>query len=151
MKVKIKKLHPDAKIPTRGSEHAGCWDLYATEKTKRVKDENGIGSIVYRTGIAIEPPDGYDLLILPRSSIRDTSLILANGIGYVDYDYRGEIMVSFKLDVSQSEPNAVGAQYEIGERIAQCRLIEQIPIEWVEAEYLSETKRGEGGHGSTGK
>jgi dUTP pyrophosphatase len=150
-KIKFKRLHDDAILPTKGTEKSGCLDLYALDSGESRISDDGIFSRVYRTGWAIELPEGYDALILPRSSIRDKSLILANGVGYIDNDYRGELLVCFKDDASQkSDVNNKGL-YHTKDRMAQIRLIEQINVECEEVEELSETERGSGGWGSTGK
>ena len=153
MKVKIKKLKENAKIPTKGTEKSGCYDLYATERNIIFKEETGIMYVVYNTGIAIELPEGYDALIFPRSSIRDKMLILANSVGYIDNDYRGEITASFKYDINSlgRSNDLIDSIYQVGDRIAQIRLIKKDEFVWEEVEELSKTTRGEGGHGSTGK
>jgi len=139
--VKFVKLHPDAKMPTKATEGSACWDLYAAEN----KDiEEGAIPII-SIGIAVEVPKGYFLEMRPRSGLSSESIIIPNSPCTIDNDYRGEVKVMLRK---------VGYGFHriiIGDRIAQCRLVPIIPIEWVEVDKLSETERGEGGFGSTGR
>lgn len=98
----------------------------------------------YGTGIAVEIPPGYELQIRPRSSIRKTSLVLINSPGTIDSDYRGELIVSFK------EIDDRGEIYSVGDRIAQAVLVPLPAVKYKEVEELTDTKRGDGGFGSTG-
>lgn len=91
MKVKFKKLSPDAVIPKKAHPTDAGLDLTATS---RVFDEKG--SLVYGTGLAAEIPSGYVGLVFPRSSIANKDLLLSNSVGVIDSGYRGEIMVKFK-------------------------------------------------------
>lgn len=79
VKVKFKKLHPDAKIPTKANEEDSGYDITAIDDGE-ITDTY----IQYKTGIAIEVPKGYDIKIFPRSSVSKTNLILANSVGLVD-------------------------------------------------------------------
>ena len=94
MEVKIKKLHPDAVIPSYSKEGDAGMDLTATEII--YEDETGVTTI--KTDIAIEIPKGYVGLLFPRSSIFKTPYRLANCVGVIDSGYIGEIM--FKFDIS---------------------------------------------------
>ena len=140
--VKIKKLNPDAIIPTYAKPGDACMDLTAT--SLHYDDVKGF---VYGTGLAMEIPEGYEGVIRPRSSICKTDAYLTNSPGTIDSGYRGEVMVVFK----NNHPDNHQAPYKIGERIAQIKIQEVIPIAFVEVEELSETERGDGGYGSTGK
>jgi len=91
MKVKIKKLHPNAVIPKYAKEGDVGLDLVATEVYEDSEDR-----ITYGTGVAIEIPEAYLGLLMPRSSVRNYDLILSNSVGLSDSGYRGEIMVTFK-------------------------------------------------------
>lgn len=142
MEVKIKKLNPDAVIPTYAKPGDACMDIVAT--SLHYDDVKGF---VYGTGFAVEVPEGYEMVIRPRSSICKTDAYITNSPGTVDSGYRGEVMVVFK----NNHPDNNEAPYKIGERIAQIKIQEVIPIEFVEVEELSETERGDGGYGSTGK
>ena len=137
--VNFKKLHPDAVIPTYGTEFSAGADLTA------VSDPIiGEGYIEYKTGLAVEIPEGYVGLIFPRSSISKKSMILANGVGVIDSDYRGEISFRFK------KMKTLGDEYAKGDRIGQMIIVPYPQIHFIEAEELSDTVRGEGGYGSTG-
>ena len=142
MEVKIKKLNPNAVIPTYAKPGDACMDIVAT--SLHYDDVKGF---VYGTGFAVEVPEGYEMVIRPRSSICKTDAYITNSPGTVDSGYRGEVMVVFK----NNHPDNHEAPYRIGERIAQIKIQEVIPIEFVEVDELSETERGEGGYGSTGK
>ena len=138
MKVRIKKLSENAVIPTYAKEGDAGMDLVAT----RIINER-LDSITYGTDIALEIPEGFVGLVFPRSSIRKTDLILSNSVGVIDSGYRGEIQATFKR-------SGVYA-YAVGDRICQIMIIPHPPIEFEEADELSDTERGEGGFGSTGK
>ena len=140
--VNIKLLNDAAKMPERAYEDAAAWDLYATSRT--IVENNDYGYIEYGTGIAVEIPSGYVGKIFPRSSISKTGLILANHVGLIDPDYRGEIIFRFKW-----VPGT--AYYEVGDKIGQFRLEQTTPVFWVKVDELSETVRGDGAFGSSGK
>lgn len=137
LNIKIKRLHKDAVIPTKAhTTDAGC-DLYATS----CHYDNGL--IIYGTGIAVEIPEGYVGLVFPRSSIANTHLTLSNSVGVIDSGYRGEIMAKFRKDGTNA--------YRVGERIAQLIILPYPEVVFEEAEELSESDRGTGGYGSSGK
>ena len=138
MRVRIKKLSENAVIPTYAKDGDAGMDVVAT----RIINER-LDSITYGTDIALEIPEGFVGLIFPRSSIRKTDLILSNSVGVIDSGYRGEIQATFKR-------SGVYA-YAVGDRICQIMIIPHPPIEFEEADELSDTERGEGGFGSTGK
>ena len=138
MKVRIKKLNPNAVIPTYAKDGDAGMDVVAT----RIINER-LDSITYGTDIALEIPEGFVGLIFPRSSIRKTDLILSNSVGVIDSGYRGEIQATFKR-------SGVYA-YAVGDRGAQIMIIPHPPIEFEEVDELSDTERGDGGFGSTGK
>lgn len=142
MVVKLQRLNELANIPTKASEHAAAFDLFAT--SINIVNETGYGYIEYGTGWAMEIPVGYVGKLYPRSSISKTGLILANSVGIIDPDYRGEIMFRYKWI-----PNA--HKYAVGDRIGQIRIEKTIPTTWELVETLSETLRGSGGFGSTDK
>jgi len=140
MKVKIKKLHPNAVIPTYAKEGDAGMDLVATEITS-----NTTFDVSYGTGISLEIPEGFVGLVFPRSSIRKYDLTLSNSVGVIDSGYRGEIQATFK------KTNGLDSlSYKVGDRIAQIMIIPYPLIDFQEVEYLSNTQRGEGGFGSTG-
>jgi dUTP pyrophosphatase len=141
MKVKIKKLHPNAVKPKYAKESDAGMDLVATSII-----ENTSFQITYGIGLAIEIPDGMVGLIFPRSSIRNTELMLSNSVGVIDAGYRGELQATFnKLNGLDS------IAYKVGDRIAQIIIIPHPIVQIVEVDELSESKRGSGGFGSTGK
>jgi len=169
MKVRIKKMSPDAVIPQYMKADDSGMDLVATSK---IFDE--AGNCSYGTGLAMEIPPGYVGLIFPRSSNSKKDLLLANSVGVVDPGYRGEIFLKFKPagyfasvpedtsegnlsetfdficfgkeDVDDADETAV---YSVGDRIGQIIIIPRPKIEWEEVFELTATERGEGGFGST--
>lgn len=157
MKVNIQKLHPDAVIPKYGTSGAVGLDLVATSKSF---DE--YGNIVYGTGLAIEIPEGYFADLRPRSSISKYDLVLANSVGTIDSDYRGELILKFKPAqlfsewnnrpfIYDADDNKKIKTYEIGDRIAQLIIQPYPKIQFIEVNKLSTTERGNGGFGSTGE
>lgn len=139
MKVRIKKLVKEAVVPKYAKPGDAGMDLTATSK---FNDE--FGCVVYGTGLAFEIPTGYVGLLFPRSSNAKKDLLLSNSVGVIDSGYRGEVMFKFKTtDIN-------GCQYEIGDRIGQIIIMPFPQIEFVEANELSTTERGEGGFGHTG-
>ena len=142
MQVRVKKLHEDAVIPAYGKPGDAGMDLTATSIAK-----DSYGNVVYGTGLAIEIPIGYVGLIFPRSSNSKTDLYLTNHVGVVDSGYRGEIM--FKFRANPSLINAV--IYQVGDRVGQLIIIPYPQIELTESTELSDSERGDGGFGSTGK
>ena len=144
VQVKFKKLHPDAKAPIRATDGAAGWDLSAYGSGKLVYPEYMATPIKYHTGIAVEIPPGYVGLVFPRSSVYKTGMFLSNCVGVIDSDYRGEICFIYNNFLP-------GAKYGKGDRIGQLVIVPCPSVEMVEVEELSETERGSGGFGSTGK
>ncbi len=137
MEIKIKRLHPDAKIPKYSKVGDAGMDVYAVSKQRKDK------FIEYGTGLAVEIPKGFVCLVFPRSSLSNKDLVLANHVGVLDSGYRGELMLRFKK---------MGEEvYEVGDRIGQIIIIPYPNIEFKEVDELSETERGDGGFGSTGE
>ena len=154
MKVKIKKLNPKAIIPSYAKEGDAGMDLVATSIISDTPEQ-----ITYGLGIALEIPEGFVGLVFPRSSIRKTGLQLSNSVGVIDSGYRGELQATFnkvfggeamydEMKVNEIQPNDF---YKVGDRVAQIMIIPHPPIEFEEADELSDTERGDGGFGSTGK
>jgi len=141
MKVKIKKLVPEAVIPAYSNPGDAGLDLVATYV--KVEDHNKYGYFEYGTGIAVEIPEGYVGLVFPRSSICKTGMILSNSVGVIDSSYRGEIKFRFKY-VSGT------ASYNVGDRVGQLIIIPYPTVEFEEVSELSDTQRGADGFGSTG-
>lgn len=144
MKIQIKKLNENAVIPTRGSEQAAGYDLYAAtdEPITILPHETAkIG-----TGLAIAVPDGYFGAIFARSGLAaKQGLRPANCVGVADSDYRGEYIVALHNDTDFERTIAPK------ERIAQLVVMPYLAVEFDEVDELSETARGAGGFGSTGK
>lgn len=135
MKIKIKKLVDWAKIPCHETAGSAGLDLTATSK------EDGHHYTEYGTGIAVQIPSGYVGLIFPRSSVsKFPYMSLANAVGVIDSDYRGELKCRFR-----------GSYYRVGDRIAQLVIIPYERIVFEKVESLEETDRGDGGFGSTNK
>ena len=152
-------------LPEYQTEGAACCDLYV--QSIEIKDHR----LICHTGLHVALPEGYEMEIRPRSGLTKTKLIIANSPGTVDADYRGEILVIFEcIENSPSEQvhlmsyynnyinngklNELYFPYGVGERCAQLLIRRYEPIIWAEVdslEDLGETKRGFGGHGSTGK
>jgi dUTP pyrophosphatase len=136
LEIKIKKIHPNAIIPKYAHIGDAGMDVYAVSKKETGK------FIEYGTGLSFEIPEQYVMLIFPRSSVTNKDLMLKNSVGILDSGYRGELILRF---------NKIGEEtYEIGERIGQVMVIPYPNVEFIEADELSETKRGNGGFGSTG-
>jgi dUTP pyrophosphatase len=176
MKVKIKKLQPEAQIPKYATQGDAGMDLTAISSQI---DTSGL-FIEYGTGLAVEIPEGHVGLLFPRSSVSKTSLILANHVGVVDSGYRGEIRFRFKdlgihgkkmepaiLQTLQEDRERKGlpaltgpaedviwvtseTAYQVGDRIGQLVIIPYPQIEFEEVDDLSDSQRGSGGYGSTG-
>lgn len=145
MDVKIKKLDPKAVIPKYAKPGDAGMDLTAIRYEYDEKHDNH----VYGTGLSIEIPEGYVGLLFPRSSNRKTDAYMANHVGVIDSGYRGEIMVTYKS--RDADADVFGRPYSEGDRVAQLIIMPYPTINLIEVEELSETERGEGGHGSTGK
>lgn len=142
--VKIKKLNPKAVIPEYGTEHAAGLDLTAVSESNHI--DGSIAYTEYSTGLAIQLEPGYCALLIPRSSISsNTSLVLANSVGLLDSDYRGEIKFRFKNIMF-----GAGKKYKVGEKIGQILIIPYPKIKLEEVDELESTERGSGGFGSTG-
>lgn len=143
LKIKFKKLNSQAKLPTKGSLDAACFDVYAA--SVKVERPN---KMIVGLGFSTEIPKGYKGIVIPRSSISKTDWVLANSIGIIDADYRGEWMAVFKcLGEMIYQPLPFG----VGDRCAQIYFEKIQEAEFEEVEELSDTERGSGGFGSTGK
>lgn len=141
--IRVKKLHPGAKLPTYGSAEAAGADLYACLEGS-VTIAPGESAWI-PTGIAMEVPKGCAGLIYARSGLAcKRGLAPANKVGVVDSDYRGQVVVV--LHNHGNQPQTV----ENGERIAQMVITPVVTPAYVEAEELDDSQRGSGGFGSTG-
>lgn len=144
MNIKVKKLKPGATVPTMGSKFAAGADLYSAEDADVVIEPGETKFI--GTGLAMEIPEGYVGLVYARSGLAcKRGLAPANKVGVVDSDYRGEIKVALHNHGKEAQT------VEKGERIAQMVIAPYLSVNYEEADELSETERGEGGFGSTGR
>ncbi len=144
MNIKVKKLKPGATVPTMGSKFAAGADLYSAEDADVVIEPSETKFI--GTGLAMEIPEGYVGLVYARSGLAcKRGLAPANKVGVVDSDYRGEIKVALHNHGKEAQT------VEKGERIAQMVIAPYLSVNYEEADELSETERGEGSFGSTGR
>ena len=137
MNIKFKRLTVTAVEPRKATVGAAGFDLTATWL------EDTATCYKYHTGIALELPPGWTALVFPRSSVVKKGAWMGNSVGVIDSDYRGEITVCFY--------NFGHAPYKAGERIAQLVIVPYLAATFEEADVLSDTERGEGGFGSTGR
>ena len=138
MRIRVKKVHPDAIIPRYVHFGDAAVDLVAVRKW-----EDDHGNICYGTGLAMEIPENHVGLLFPRSSVSKTNLRLANAVGVIDSGYRGEVMLKF---------DRVGGltEYKVGDRVGQLMLVPIPSIQFVQVTNLPQSDRGFGGFGSTG-
>lgn len=155
MKVRIKKLHPDAIIPQYAK--AGDAGLDFTATSVEVTPEY----VEYGTGLAVEVPEGHVGLMFPRSSVSKKDLLLCNSVGVIDSGYRGEIKFRFKrVEMANRNYNLnflgipslyLENEYELGDKVGQLIIMPYPQIELEEVEELDESERGTNGFGSSGK
>lgn len=138
--IKIKRVHPSAVIPTYATDGSACFDITALECVEQKDD-----TATYRTGLAFEIPQGKAMILYGRSGYAfNRSLRLATCSSVIDSDFRGELLVKVRRDDG-------GIWYpSAGDRIAQAMIVDAPHVKFVEVDELSDTKRGEGGFGSTG-
>jgi dUTP pyrophosphatase len=139
MKIRFKKLHPEATMPVRKTEHAAGYDVTTIGRIFLGPQE----TTILPTGLAVEIPEGYHIKVSARSSMAARGLITLHGI--IDSDYRGEVGVVITNASQETIP------IKEGERIGQFILEKNIDVEFEESEELNDTDRGAGGFGSTGK
>ena len=170
--LKVKKLYEDVPTPKYATNGSAGLDLTAMS---RMYDKNG--NVCYGTGIAVEIPEGYVGLLFPRSSITKKDIFVKNSIGVIDSDYRGEIILkcapclgySDSFDVDRNENFRYGVDtdqdyfkdinylinyhqnYEIGDKCCQLVIVPIPKVVIHLVDELSETERGAGGYGHTGK
>lgn len=143
LEVSLKKLHKNARIPTRGSASAAGYDLYACLEEPVVIEPHT--TVKIGTGLTAELPEGYFAACFARSGLASRQgLRPANCVGVVDSDYRGEYIVALYND--SDEPRTV----RDGDRIAQLVIIPYLAVGFKIVDELTETERGAGGFGSTG-
>lgn len=144
MKVKFKKLNENAVVPFKTYDKDFCYDVVATSCEE-------IAPNIYKYGIGLAfqiEPNAFEIHSIdfrPRSSVWKTGMVLSNCTGTIDELYRGEVSAVF-YHIIPSMP-----RYKVGDRIGQIKIGTTYPIEFVEVDELSDTERGDGGYGSTGK
>lgn len=143
MKVNIKKLHPDAVIPTYSKDGDVGMDLTVVD----IWECDDYYEVKF--GIAVEIPEGYFGLEVPRSSVTKMNMMLKNSVGIIDSGYRGELVARFKK--VKSEDGSQVKFYEKGDRAAQLIILPYPQIEFNEVKELAISERGDGGFGHTGK
>ena len=143
MEVKVKKLRPNAILPTYETEHAAAMDIYACLDAPMTLQP--LGRVMVPTGLAFEIPEGYEMQIRARSGLSiKHGITMVNGVGTIDADYRGELnvlVINLGQEAFMIEPEM---------RIAQMLVTKYDKVSWQLTEDLSETARGAGGFGSTG-
>ena len=144
MTVRIKKLSDKAKIPTYGTDFSAGADLYNLEGNDITVGAHE--TVMIPLGFSLEIPEGYAGLVFARSGLASKrGLAPANKVGVIDSDYRGECMVALHNHTDKA------VTVEGGERIAQLVIVPYLKVDFVESDELSDTVRGVGGFGSTGK
>jgi dUTP pyrophosphatase len=140
MIINFKRVRPGAITPIRATTGSNAFDLTC------VHDEfnSHLEQYTCFTGVAVEIPTGYTGLLIARSSIAKRGLMLVNGVGLIDSDYRGELIAKFTI-----LPGEIEQPYEIGERCCQLLIIPAPNFIFKEASELTDTTRGIGGFGST--
>ena len=142
MIIKVKKLTENARMPTRGTVGSFCFDVSSTKRFLLSPMER----VIVPTGLSFEMPEGVGIDVRPRSGLASRGLLILNSPGTLDNDYRGELKVAC---MNLSSGNIL---IDKGDRIAQIRPIFTLTrTEFEEVEELSETERGDGGFGSTGR
>lgn len=141
LNIKIKKLNKNVQLPKQSTAGAAGMDFYLPQPVrfwpKRSKK--------VPLGVAVEIPEGYVMLLIPRSSTWKTPLRMPNSVGVIDSDYRGEVCALLQ------NTSIFARTADIGERLVQGVIVPVPSVQIQEVEELSETSRGTGGFGSTGK
>lgn len=141
MIVKFKKVHPNAVIPTKAHESDAGFDLTAVS----VDEDRKRNVVIYHTGISVEIPENCAGYIFPRSSVYKHQLSLANCVGIIDSGFRNEILVIFRI----IQPHI--SRYSVGDKVAQLIIQPYPEIQFEEVDELSDSDRGMGGFGSSGR
>lgn len=146
-KVKIKLLTETAKLPMYATKGAACFDIYADRIIKSIRHISGNDVYQYSTGLSFELPKGKALMIYSRSGDGiKRHITLSNSTGIIDSDYRGELIVQLESSISN-----ICDFPKTGERICQAMIIDAPQYAFDVVDALSETGRGAGGFGSTGR
>ncbi len=143
MLIKIKKLDESAVVPSYAKQGDACCDVTAISYEYDAEHDLHI----YHTGLAFEIPEGYCLKIFPRSSNTKTECYIPNSVGVLDSGYRGELLVKYK----NRDKSDKSVPYEVWDRVAQIQVTPYPVMEFEVVDELSETERGTGGFGHTGK
>lgn len=148
MKVKLKKLNENARVPEFATPGSFCFDIYGVE-ARRIADN----VIEYSTGFAVEIPKGYGMFIYSRSGQGfKYQTRLSNCVGVIDSDYRGEVKVQLISDIillDDDEENPKYDPFDFSKAIAQAEIRKKTDVTFEVTEELSSTSRGKGGFGST--
>ena len=137
--VKIRKVHPDAVIPFRA--HATDAGMDVTAISMEMTEDY----VEYDTGLQFQLPEGYAMLIFPRSSNSKKDLLLCNSVGILDAGYTGNLKLRFKFTTEGYTEKI----YNPGDKVGQIMIIPYPEINFIETEVFNETERGDGGFGST--
>lgn len=141
MKLKVKRLSLDAKLPSKANPGDAGWDLTAVSERYDIEGKY----FEYDLGLSFEIEPGYVGLIFPRSSVTNKDLTLGNAVGVLDSSYRGKVTARFK------PLEKIGLRkYKAGDKVAQLVIIPLPEVELEEVSELSNTERGSGGYGSSG-
>ena len=171
LELKYKRKNGSIKIPKYATKKSSCFDLYAAEDAVVKPNE----TVIVNTGVVFEPPEGYGIMLYPRSGISSkTPLRFANSVGVIDNDYRGEVKILLENAKSKDAKQRVVPSYmtvdgevvendykfgflpegtvvvKKGDRIAQAMLTKVEQVKLVSTKELTDTERGDGGLGSTG-
>lgn len=150
--IKFKKLRQDAIIPQYQHPGDSGFDFYAIEN---VELNAFFSTVLIKTGLAVEIPEGFEMQIRPRSGMSlNTGMIINNSPGTIDSNYRGEICILAKLLPTfnaKNKEDILKLKIKKGERIAQGVICPVVYPEIIEVDELKGTERGEGGFGSTGR
>ena len=142
MRIKVQKLHPDAVVPAYATPGASGFDLVAIDEYEIEPGK----TILVRTGLAFEVPEGFELQIRPRSGLSlNSSFRVANSPGTLDADFRGECCI-----IAQNAASEGTITVKKGARIAQGVICPVVRAVFEETDRLSPTERDKGGFGSTG-
>lgn len=142
--INIKRTHQDAAHPRYATDGAMCFDLHACLNTYEIRILRPGDITAIPTGLVFELPAGWGLNVFARSGLASRGITLANGVGKIDPDYRGELHV---LLANLSDEHITICH---GDRIAQAEPVQVVRATFTEVERTSDTKRGAGGFGSTG-
>lgn len=151
LKVKYELKHIDAVVPTKATIFSAGYDMTATTM------EQYEDFVQYGTGVHVKIPEGYAGFLFPRSSVSKKELMLANSVGVIDSDYRGEIKFRFNIVPNAILPSPDSDHYDEwkiynpGERVGQLIIIKIEDIDWESSNISKDTERGDKGFGSSGE